>query len=561
KVNTHDVISVSSAVGGWLLCALYSFINSIYLTELNVKTLYGWVEGTTRRALESNRDVYSFFGIPYARSPDYTFRFRPPVDPWVWEGVKDTTNQNVPFCSQDPVLLKNLRQDTWFSYVIDANNTMKEDCLTVNVFSPTKPSKVQQTKKLPVLVWIHGGGLSFTATTNKLWMLPAFEDVVVVTIQYRLGVFGFLTLEDNWAPGNTGLLDQVKALEWVRDNIQAFGGDPEKVTIFGQSSGGFSVSAHMLSPRSRGLFHRAFAMSGVAILPYNDPEFSKKNPAADALKLAEKLGCEFWDNAHTSTCLRNHVTTSEMLAATKSLQMRFGTNIDVDFFPDFPRHRLTANAFNKSIPLMLGVVSGEMDFILGEKMIPNYNKVSSHTPKSAESLIRNDLAKYHPQLKNPDRIVREYLTNIKPGIDTVKAESDYLTDSWYTSKLVTVANAHKGAGGTVYMYEFTKQPSLNQGLKPRPVDFKRADHCDDMIFFQGIPFLPGLKERGLTFTQGEKDLSRKLMNLLANFARNGSPNSIGSVSWPQYPEYVLINDTMSVHSGFREQKVKLFFEN
>uniref|UniRef100_H2ZBU4 Carboxylic ester hydrolase n=1 Tax=Ciona savignyi TaxID=51511 RepID=H2ZBU4_CIOSA len=181
----------------------------------------------------------------------------PPVDPWVWEGVKDATSENVAFCSQDRNALNNFRKDTWFNALIDSNQTLSENCLTLNVFSPTKPSEAAKRTGLPVLVWIHGGGLQFAASTPKMWMLSAFEDVLVVSIQYRVGVFGFLTLEDDWAPGNSGLMDQVKALKWVRDNIRAFGGDPQKVTLIGQSSGGFSVSAHMMSPKSEGLFHRA----------------------------------------------------------------------------------------------------------------------------------------------------------------------------------------------------------------------------------------------------------------------------------------------------------------
>uniref|UniRef100_H2ZBU5 Carboxylesterase type B domain-containing protein n=1 Tax=Ciona savignyi TaxID=51511 RepID=H2ZBU5_CIOSA len=201
-----------------------------------------------------------------------------------------------------------------------------------------------------------------------------------------------------------------------------------------------------------------------------------------------------------------------------------------------------------------------MDFVLGRKFIPNFDKASSHTHKSAELLIRDDLAKYHPHLKNSEKIIEEYIGSTKPGIETVKAEADYLTDSWYSSKAANIGKAYTELfnGAQVYLYEFAAQPSLTRVLNPRPYDFKRADHCDDLLFFLGFPFLPHLQERGLTFTLQERELSRKLMKILATFAETGSPEISKMLSWPPFPKSVYINDTLTIRNKFRQKRMNLF---
>uniref|UniRef100_A0A671N1P5 Carboxylic ester hydrolase n=1 Tax=Sinocyclocheilus anshuiensis TaxID=1608454 RepID=A0A671N1P5_9TELE len=202
--------------------------------------------------------VNSYLGVPFAKPPVGPLRLVRPQPAEKWDGVRDATKQP-PMCIQDRqssvIELEFLAMDVEIPEV-------SEYCLYLNIYTPVKPG---EDAKLPVMVWIHGGGLSLgSASVYDGSVLSAYHDVVVVLIQYRLGLLGFFSTGDEHAPGNYGLLDQVAALQWVQENIYSFGGDPGSVTIFGESAGGISVSTLILSPLASGLFHRAIAESGTA---------------------------------------------------------------------------------------------------------------------------------------------------------------------------------------------------------------------------------------------------------------------------------------------------------
>ena len=215
--------------------------------QVDVKTPLGAVKGTT----VADGAVRVFSGIPYAAPPVGDLRWRAPQPVKPWTGVLDATVPG-PGCMQPTVF-----SDISFP-------KQSEDCLTVNIYTPAK------AERLPVMVWIHGGGFQAGGGAEPRHDGTAFarRNVVLVSINYRLGIFGFFVHPDltkesgHGASGNYGLLDQAAALRWVRDNIAAFGGDPGNVTIFGESAGSFSVSAQMAMPLSRGLFHKAIGESG-----------------------------------------------------------------------------------------------------------------------------------------------------------------------------------------------------------------------------------------------------------------------------------------------------------
>uniref|UniRef100_A0A8C4MKW5 Carboxylic ester hydrolase n=1 Tax=Equus asinus asinus TaxID=83772 RepID=A0A8C4MKW5_EQUAS len=203
--------------------------------------------------------VAVFLGVPFAKPPLGSLRFAPPqpADPWPF--VKNATSYP-PMCSQDAVMGEMLSE---FLTNRKENMPLKfsEDCLYLNIYTPADLTK---KSRLPVMVWIHGGGLIIGGASSYDGLpLSALENVVVVTIQYRLGIWGFFSTGDEHSPGNWGLLDQVAALRWVQENIANFGGDPGSVTIFGESAGGRSVSVLVLSPLAKNLFHRAISESGV----------------------------------------------------------------------------------------------------------------------------------------------------------------------------------------------------------------------------------------------------------------------------------------------------------
>lgn len=243
-----------------------------------IKTRSGIVEG------KDDGTVRTFLGIPYAAPPVGNLRWKPPTPAVPWSGVRSVTAFGA-YCMQGRIY-----DDMNFRGAVGS-----EDCLFLNVWTPAK----SPGEKLPVMVWIYGGGFAAGSTSEgrQDGTNLAKQGIVVVSMNYRLGVFGFLvhpelTKEsEHHASGNYGLLDQWAALRWVHDNIAAFGGDPDNVTIFGESAGSFSVSAQMASPLAKGLFQRAIGESGAAFHSHGlSFESRATREREDAKTLQKKLG-------------------------------------------------------------------------------------------------------------------------------------------------------------------------------------------------------------------------------------------------------------------------------
>ncbi|CAG7835930.1 unnamed protein product [Allacma fusca] len=231
-------------------------------------------------------DFDEWLGIPYGKPPVGELRFQSPQPAEKWEGVRDGSN----YGAQCP-------QPSMISFDGSSYNG-DEDCLSLNVHSP----KITLQKLLPVMVWIHGGAFQFGSSSEYRPIFFMDEDVVVVTINYRLNAFGFLNIGDKNIRGNMGLKDQVLALKWVKQNIEAFGGDSNKITVFGESAGGVSTHYLLLSPSTKGLFHKAISQSGVASQPWGSDttEVAKKYTE----KFAAELNCPTGNSAELIQCLR-----------------------------------------------------------------------------------------------------------------------------------------------------------------------------------------------------------------------------------------------------------------
>ncbi|KAH7932051.1 hypothetical protein HPB52_024950 [Rhipicephalus sanguineus] len=299
------------ACNTWILGA-FVFTVLLCATEggshVERQTTEGRVHGRIVRSL--GRSVEEFRGIPYAEPPVGKLRFRPPQPKKPWEGTLDATSGSTG-CPQVTIRGVNMQGVT---------NT--EDCLYLNVWVPENASNADSSR--PVLVWIHGGGFSYGSANQALYsavVLTALTDVLVVSINYRLGILGFLNAYSPEAPGNVGLLDQVMALKWVKRNIEFFGGDPQRVTIFGQSAGSMSVHAHIMSPMSQGLFKRAVLMSGVM---YGiDMWDTVQESVAKGDRVASMAGCLNGRNISSDPegvidCLRNKSAEELVVAAAES---------------------------------------------------------------------------------------------------------------------------------------------------------------------------------------------------------------------------------------------------
>ncbi|XP_014300694.1 juvenile hormone esterase [Microplitis demolitor] len=232
---------VEIIIFSWVQCSIYA---DYILTE-PVRTTKGFVQGKLVNTVGKNVRYSSFLGIPYAKPPLGYLRFKPPQEADAWTGIYQATEH---------------KNDCPQLNIINGSVVGNEDCLYLNVYTP----KIWDTKLRPVMVWIYGGGFESGSSSPESYG-PDFlieEDVVVVAMNYRLGALGFLSLNHRNATGNAGLKDQNFALQWVRQNINNFGGDPKRVTIFGQSAGSVCTLYHVLSDSSAGLFQSAIAMSG-----------------------------------------------------------------------------------------------------------------------------------------------------------------------------------------------------------------------------------------------------------------------------------------------------------
>ncbi|NWR72258.1 SASB hydrolase, partial [Centropus bengalensis] len=227
--------------------------------EPEVTIALGRLKGRQTNVKGTDRLVNVFLGIPFAKPPLGSLRFSPPEPPEPWKDLRDATSYP-PLCPQDLSLLKIAEKNFKEKHLPFRTS---EDCLYLNVYSPAGSDKKD---KLPVMVWIHGGNFIFGgASRYDGSALSAYENVVVVIIQYRLGLLGFFNTGDEHARGNWAFLDQIAALRWIQENIEHFGGDPGSVTLFGISAGSCCVFAHVLSPLSKGLFHKAISESGILI--------------------------------------------------------------------------------------------------------------------------------------------------------------------------------------------------------------------------------------------------------------------------------------------------------
>ena len=349
-----------------------------------------------------------------------------------------------------------------------------EDCLFLNVYTASLP-KDGDNPALPVMVWIHGGGLVTGSGDFDLHGPDYIMDqpVVLVTINYRLGPFGFLTTADEAAPGNYGLHDQVLALEWVQANIAAFGGDPDQVTIFGESAGGASVGMHVLSPRSNGLFARAISQSGAAFSPF---AASGEPQGKVAKKHAELLKCPTDDSRKIVGCMRQKSakeifkTLSTMLSedTVAVLNILYKPRVDLEshlpFLPKDPYAALQSGDFNK-VPWMMGLNRDEGAFYtFGLRNKPEGVKAYSGRDWSrwASSIIQvNDVTSEPAAMA--EEVHKFYFGDADCGEENLTPLGDMIGDRFFTTSVITEANL-AAEHTPVYMYLLNHTGAGRQNL-------------------------------------------------------------------------------------------------
>jgi para-nitrobenzyl esterase len=458
-----------------------------------VETTSGVVEGRT------DQGVSEFLGIPFAEPPVGSLRFREPVPISPWSGVRSAQDFG-PYCQQelDPVQTR--------IWALDGE--AGEDCLTLNVWTPGA-----DTGRRPVMVWVHGGAFRVGAARRHVSRgapMALRGDVVVVTLNYRLHAFGFLDLSELGgaeyaASGNLGLLDQIAALEWVQANIERFGGDPDNVTLFGESAGGISVGALLGSPRAGGLFHRAIAQSGTANL-VRSPEQARAITRAFA-SAAEVESVDELRKLSTEDIVR---IAAEPLSLTADLA--FGPVADGSVLAADPLEA-TATGPNAHVPLLHGTNLDEYRYwYMEDPQLPTLRP--QHLRRAFEQLGAR-----------PDAIIEAYRKG-RPELSENEVAVGLIGEMAFRMPHVRMSEFRANTAHNTWMYLFAFQSPVEDGRFG-------AAHAMDIPFVFGTLDVPNV--HNLIGDAPERARLRDAMqNAWLAFARTGNPNHAGLPDWPKY---------------------------
>ena len=506
-----------------------------------VDTAAGELEG---EYVDDAHDVLVFRGVPYAQPPVGDARWRPPAPPEGWNGVRPAREFG-PVCWQRERELSSLYARVGF----DAN----EDCLYVNVWAPAGDAAASH----PVMVWFHGGGHNAGAGSARMFDGTALarKGAVLVTVNYRLAPFGFLahpalTAESpHDSSGNYGLLDQIAALQWVRDNIAGFGGDAGNVTIFGQSAGSWTVCYLTASPLAKGLFHKAIGQSGGCFKgerPYLDrttDEAGAEQSAHDAgLASAAELGVE-GDGAEAAAALRA-LAPETVLAAT----LGSGAIIDGWVLPRTPREIFAAGE-HSNVPVIVGAMANERAAL--------YNTGSE---PSRDELAARVGSEYGPRA---DALLAAYEGDFADSPAT--ADKQISGDRTFVWEMRTWARAVAGAGNVAWHYFFSHAPPVFRLYVPDQPDLQVAGgrraygayHSGELAYVFGNVGLVGID-----WNDWDRELAEAISQYWVNFARTGDPNGEGLPAWPRYEratdQSIEFGSEIRAVSGVRKDKLDIF---
>ncbi|CAG7727296.1 unnamed protein product [Allacma fusca] len=514
--------------------------------------------GSVQGIVSSSRDGRKFdewLGIPYAKPPVGNLRFASPVPVDKWNGVRDGSKYGYRCVQME-----------FFSLFIFG----KEDCLTLSVHAPQHDSN----KLLPVMLYIHGGGFAAMASDDYR---PGFfmdEDIILVVINYRLGLFGFMNTGDELIRGNMGLKDQALAIKWTKNNIKYFGGNPDQITIFGESAGGASVHYQLLSPMTKGLFQRAISQSGVAINPW--AIYSTDAAKNHTMQLAKKVKCTAKDSKKLVECLRRRSSVQLMAAHTDDVLTvsvfyphKSGTlfrpsveavNDSETFIAQHPLG-IVENGLAHKVPWMAGVTADE-GLLASAGYYSSPEWIDSYESEWEQNTLRAfGITSEHPNATEISNRIRQLY--FPPNITDVPAKlpqfTKMLSDSLFNfpmhhmiskqkkfSPVYPYVLSRQGGFSLSFIYLSAQQLSnrsvrmkfvtfveklIRNGFKeivlgrPRPVD--GVAHGDDIILMFPLPLVFELSKD----KTGDLQFSKDLIKLWVSFAKNESMSFRG-VAFP-----------------------------
>jgi len=480
-----------------------------------VKVQGGTLEGTVGR----DPAIRRFGAVPFAAPPVGNLRWQAPQPVVPWKGVRKA-DQFGAHCTQGRV----------FDDIIFRNDTMSEDCLSLTVWTPAKSAR----EHLPVYVWFHGGGFAAGAGDEPRYDGESFakHGIVVVNVNYRLGVFGFfahpeLTQESpHKASGNYGMLDQVAALQWVQKNIKAFGGDPRKVTIGGESAGSLSVSGLMASPLSRNLFQQAIGESGA---------FFGMTGGRGAMNLAEseKRGAEFAASAGAKSLAELRAKSAdELLKASMKAGggFNFWPNVDGYFLPtDVPS--IYAQGQQSNIPLLAGWNADEVRMMA----LMGPNKATAKTfPAQLEKQFKDraaDALKVYPASTDEEAL---------------RSAGDLASDSFIVHGTWKWIEAQAKTGKPIYRFQFDRKVPVPEARKGMGLKTFGAAHASELEYVYKT-----FESKKADWQPEDNKVADAMNAFWANFIKTGNPNGAGL---PQWGEFVKTREVM--HLDVESRSIK-----
>jgi para-nitrobenzyl esterase len=460
-----------------------------------VETAGGRLEGVEEGG------VQVFRGIPYARPPVGRLRFQAPEPAEPWSGTRSAAEFGLSAC-QSPMVLGILPG-------MEVGE-QGEDCLVLNVATPRADAG-----RRPVLFWIHGGAFTIGSASQLIYdptPLARRADAVVVTINYRLGAFGFLRLPEIGSSGNAGLQDQIAALRWVRENISAFGGDPENVTIFGESAGGMSVGTLLGAPQARGLFQRAIPQSGAAHAVH-----SLESAERVAAMLLEELGLSRGEAERLRELSPKQILEAQMRVSMRVVQsqqlLAFRPVVDGEILPEPPLEAVRrGNA--RGVSLLAGTCRDE------------WNLFGFADPAARQLDWPGLLERAELRIGEAGPAIAEAYRAARPQASPGELFFAIATDQVFRIPAIRLTEAQLGHSEQVFKYLVTfESPALGGRLG--------ACHAVDVPFVFGTWDKPGL-ERFVGDGPTSRALADAMMEAWSAFARGGDPAHAGVGEWPAY---------------------------
>ncbi|GJQ76630.1 hypothetical protein Trydic_g15491 [Trypoxylus dichotomus] len=487
----------------------WSDIYDKYYRYVIVTTRQGSARGTVKYN-RKNGVFYSFQSIPFAKPPIGELRFKEPQAAENWDGILDAT-YDLPQCYQKDLV---------------GNIVGQEDCLYLNIYTPQTPANSYDTYK-DVMIFIHGGG--FTANSGREDLhSPVYlmsEDIVLITINYRLGIFGSFNLNDTSLgySGNLGLKDQSIAFKWVKDNIDSFGGNADSITIFGESAGAISVHYHVLSPLSAGTFHKAIIQSGTASAPW------VKGIQNNGILLAEFLDVSTENYQEMMKTLLNH-TSDEIFAAYQQLHefLEATSSWESVNFPIVEQRMEGQNAFLTEDPLSV-IKSGNYNHV---PIMVGYNDAEGISFYSMYTDLFN-LIPYDLEMEKDSDVTNELLQDIKdfyfngtdPSSNDVPSLIKIFTDTWFSFPSHKMTMEHlKTSNSPIYFYRFSADTRLNvfKLINPLNAHLPGAAHTDDITYLFRTIYHNTIIPEIVPDSVEDKAIER-IVTLWTNFAKHGNP--------------------------------------